>query len=116
MALMLFSATAFAAGMLMPVQPVARHMALLGQAPTIVAWVLLYVWYKSDVASRGLVTSTWFNGLVISLSFIAMPVYFIRSRGAFRGIVAALLFYAAVIGWSLLAAIASVLFNISNAS
>jgi hypothetical protein len=52
---------------------------------------------------------------VITFSFIAMPVYFIRSRGALRGSVAAFLFYAAVIGWSLLAAIASVVLNFTDA-
>ncbi|MDT9000851.1 hypothetical protein RQP53_16365 [Paucibacter sp. APW11] len=86
-ALVAFGGTAVAAGVLMPAHPVSRYAVLLGQAPTIIAWVLLYLWYKSDVASRGLVTSTRFNGFVIAFSFIAMPVYLIRSRGLLRGFV-----------------------------
>jgi hypothetical protein len=95
--------TAVTAGVLVPAGATSRASALLAQLPGFVAMVLLYAWYKADVAQRGVATSTTFNGLVISFSFIALPAYFIRTRGVFRGLGASVGFYAGIFGWMFIA-------------
>lgn len=105
----MFAATAVAAGVLAPVLPTSGLNMLLAQVPSLGAWVLLYLWFKSDAARHGCVTRTEFNGLVIAASFLALPVHFLRSRGWRRGLLATGLFYLATLGWSVAAAITAIL-------
>lgn len=99
--------TALTAGVLVPAGGASRASVLLAQVPGFVAMVLLYVWYKADVAQRRVATSTLFNGLVISFSFIALPAYFIRTRGVFRGLGASVGLYAGIFCWMLIASMAA---------
>ena len=113
--LLSIAATALVSGMLLPIGPTSRAMALLAEAPAMVAWVLLYVWYKADVAQRKVATSTTFNGLVIAFGWLALPSYFVRSRGLLRGAVLTFLFYAGMLAWSLLAVVAASVRHAANA-
>jgi len=81
-----------------------RGFALAAEIPVLVAWVFVYIWYKEDVAQRSVRTSTEFNGLIISFSYVALPIYFIRTRGFVRGTGAAVVFYLSMILWLILEA------------
>lgn len=107
--LLSIAATAVAYGLLLPADPGARAMILLAEVPSLMAWALFYAWYKTDVLQRRTSTSTAFNGLVILLGWIAVPGYFFRTRGALRGALSTLVFYASVVAWSLLAALTAAL-------
>jgi hypothetical protein len=103
-ALLAIAATAIATGALSGVAEATQSIAFAAQALTLAAGALTYIWYKEDVLQRRVRTSTEFNGLVISVSVLALPIYFLRSRGLFRGLVATALFYLSMIGWVVLAA------------
>jgi hypothetical protein len=116
LALLSIAATAVISGMLLPVGPTSRAMVLLAEVPAFVAWTLLYIWYKADVAQRSVATSTTFNGLVIALSWLALPGYFLRSRGLLGGVLSTVLFYSGVVLWALLAAITAWVRNAASAT
>ena len=101
--------------MLLPVRPTTRAMALMAEAPAIVAWVMVYLWYKADVSQRRLTTSTSFNGLVIALGLVALPGYFVRTRGLARGAMSTIIFYAGILGWSLVAGMIASVRHAANA-
>jgi hypothetical protein len=103
-ALLAIAATAIAAGALLATAQMSRGLSLVAEIPVLIAWVLIYIWYKEDVAQRSVRTSTEFNGLVIAMSVVALPIYFVRSRGFVRGAVAAVLFYLGMLGWVILEA------------
>lgn len=65
--------------------------------------------------ARGRVTRTEFNGLVIAVAFVALPLHFLCSRGLWRGLLVSGLFYLLVIAWSVIAAIAALLANLTPA-
>ena len=100
-----FAATSIVAGGLLPTEQTGRAMHGLAFVPSIVAWVLIYIWFKADVAQRRIRTSTTFNGLVIGFSILALPIYFFRSRGVARALKSTLIFYLCLIGWSVVATI-----------
>jgi hypothetical protein len=106
-ALLSIAATAVATGVLLAGAQFSRGMALAAEVAVWVALVFVYIWYKEDVAQRRVRTSTEFNGFIISMSLVAMPVYFIRSRGVVRGIGAAVLFYLGMILWMVVEACAA---------
>jgi hypothetical protein len=54
-------------------------------AETFVAIALLYWWYHADKRSRGYTAGPLLNGGVIIAAIIALPIYFVRSRGWKRG-------------------------------
>ena len=103
-AVLSIAATALVTGALLAGAQFSRGLALAAEVPVLVAWVLIYIWYKEDVAQRSIRTSTEFNGLVISFSFVALPIYFIRSRGLVRGAIAAAIFYLGMLSWVILEA------------
>lgn len=105
--LVAITATALLAGILLSYAPRGRSFALLAEAPALLAWALLYCWYKADLVQKRRLTSTTFNGLVIALSWLFLPGYFFHSRGAWRGVKATLLFYLGVLAWGLVAGLAS---------
>ena len=55
---------------------------------TFVAIALLYWWYHADKRSRGYSAGPLMNGAVIVAAIIALPIYFVRSRGWKRGALA----------------------------
>lgn len=61
---------------------------------------LIYWWYHADKASRGYRAGPLMNGGVIVAAVVALPVYFVRSRGWKRGALAsavALAYFAATL-------------------
>jgi hypothetical protein len=69
-----------------------------GLAETALSLVVLFWWYHVDKAEHGYQAGKLMNAGVLVLAVIALPVYFIRSRGWKRGtrtIALALLFLAA---------------------
>jgi hypothetical protein len=69
-----------------------------GIVETVVSLVLLFWWYHLDKAEHHYAAGKLMNAGVLVLAVIALPVYFIRSRGWKRGastIVIALIFLAA---------------------
>jgi hypothetical protein len=60
-------------------------------AATFISLPLIYWWYHADKAQHNYRAGPLMNGGVIILAIVALPVYFIRSRGWKRGAVATLL-------------------------
>ena len=54
-------------------------------AETFVAIALIYWWYHSDKQRHGYSAGPLLNGGVIIAAIIALPIYFVRSRGWKRG-------------------------------
>lgn len=57
---------------------------------TFVAIALVFWWYHVDKRSRGYRAGPLMNGGVIAAAIIALPIYFVRSRGWRRGTLATL--------------------------
>jgi hypothetical protein len=57
---------------------------------TLVAISLIFWWYHVDKRERGYQAGPLMNAGVVALSMVALPVYFIRSRGWKRGLLATL--------------------------
>ena len=57
---------------------------------TLVAISLIFWWYHVDKRERGYRAGPLMNAGVVALSVVALPVYFIRSRGWKRGLLATL--------------------------
>lgn len=105
------AASAVAAGLLAPSAQLSRVQFLFAQVPSFIAWVLLYGWYKADIAQRRTVTGTTFNGLVIAFTLFALPIYFVRTRGLLRGALSTALFCLGFIAWSVLAGFIAVVLH-----
>jgi hypothetical protein len=58
-------------------------------AETFVALVLIFWWYHVDKAERGYRAGPLMNGGMLLAVIVAMPIYFVRSRGWKRGALAA---------------------------
>ncbi|MBT9457418.1 MAG: hypothetical protein IV097_12430 [Burkholderiaceae bacterium] len=114
--LVAITATALLAGILLTYAPRGRSFALLAEAPALLAWALLYCWYKADLVQKRRLTSTTFNGLVIALSWLILPGYFFHSRGAWGGAKATLLFYLGLLAWGLVAGLASVAWHAAGSA
>ena len=63
-----------------------------GLVLTLVGAALIFAWYRLDAIERGYRRSLWLDVGVIALSVVALPWYFFRSRGAWRGMLATLVF------------------------
>lgn len=57
-------------------------------AETFAGLALVYWWYHADKRSRGYAAGALMNATMIVALVIALPVYFVRSRGWKRGVVA----------------------------
>lgn len=57
-------------------------------AETFVGIALIYWWYHADKRSRGYSAGPLMNGGVIVAALVALPIYFVRSRGWKRGLLA----------------------------
>ena len=58
---------------------------------TFIGIALIYWWYHADKRSRGYEAGALMNGAVIVAAVVALPIYFVRSRGWKRGGLATLL-------------------------
>ena len=58
-----------------------------GMAETAVSLVALFWWYHVDKRERNYKAGPLMNGGVLALAIVALPVYFIRSRGWKKGAV-----------------------------
>ena len=70
------------------------EMAITGQVEDLGKWALaqnllsippIFWWYHVDKAEKGYQAGPYMNVGVVALAIIALPVYFIRSRGWKRG-------------------------------
>ena len=59
-----------------------------GMVETAVSLVVLFWWYHVDKQERNYRAGPLMNGGVLALAIIALPVYFIRSRGWQKGAIA----------------------------
>jgi hypothetical protein len=60
-------------------------LSTFGLVETGISLVLLFWWYHLDKAERGFSASRLMNAGVLILAAIALPVYFVRTRGWKRG-------------------------------
>ena len=70
-------------------------------AETLVALVLIFWWYHVDKAEHGYRAGPLLNGGMLLAVIVAMPIYFVRSRGWQRGALAtavALAVFAVLLG------------------
>ena len=82
---------------------VTGHIDSMGKfdlAETFVAITLVYWWYHADKAEHGYRAGPLMNGGIILAAIVALPVYFVRTRGWKRGGLASLAALA-VLGFSL---------------
>jgi len=71
-----------------------------GLVETAIGLVVLFWWYHLDKAEHGYRAGPLMNGGVLLVAIVALPIYFIRSRGWKRGAVTlglAALFFAATL-------------------
>jgi len=115
-ALLAIAATAVSIGALSGLLEATLATAFTAEALSLLAGALIYVWYKEDVLQRRVRTSTEFNGLVILLAPVSLPIYFLRSRGLGRGLLATALFFLSMVGWALLAEGSALLIGIARAA
>jgi hypothetical protein len=54
-------------------------------AETVIAMALVFWWYHVDKRSHGYRAGPLMNGGVLAAAAIALPIYFVRSRGWKRG-------------------------------
>jgi hypothetical protein len=59
-----------------------------GMVETVVSLVVLFWWYHVDKGERNYRAGPLMNGAVLALAIVALPVYFIRSRGWKKGALA----------------------------
>jgi hypothetical protein len=62
-----------------------------GMVETVVSLVVLFWWYHMDKREWNYKAGPLMNGGVLALAIVALPVYFIRSRGWRKGAVTAAL-------------------------
>ena len=62
-------------------------LSAFGLAETLLGLVVLFWWYHLDKAEHGYRAGRLMNAGVLVLAIVALPVYFIRSRGWRRGAV-----------------------------
>ena len=55
-------------------------------AETMIAMALVFWWYHVDKRSQGYRAGPLMNGGVLAAAAIALPIYFVRSRGWKRGL------------------------------
>jgi hypothetical protein len=55
-------------------------------AETVIAMALVFWWYHVDKRSHGYRAGPLMNGGVLAAAAIALPIYFVRSRGWKRGL------------------------------
>ena len=58
-----------------------------GLVETVLGLIVLFWWYHLDKAQHGYRAGVLMNGGVLVLAIVALPIYFIRSRGWKRGAV-----------------------------
>ena len=59
-------------------------------AETFVAITLVYWWYHADKAEQGYRAGPLMNGGIILAAIVALPIYFVRTRGWKKGALASL--------------------------
>lgn len=64
--------------------------------------MLTFLWFRIDTDRTGYRRSPLLNVAVIAISILALPYYFLRSRGIRHGIAASGLFLAVAVAYSLL--------------
>ena len=60
-------------------------------ATTIVSIPLIFWWYHVDKREHGYQAGPLMNGGILAVAIVALPIYFVRTRGWKRGAVATLL-------------------------
>ena len=58
---------------------------------TIASIALIFWWYHQDKAERGYRAGPLMNGGILALAIVAFPIYFVRSRGWKKGLLATVL-------------------------
>jgi hypothetical protein len=72
---------------------VTGHVEVFGKfemAETFVAIALIFWWYHVDKRDHGYRAGPLMNGGVLAAAIVALPIYFVRSRGWKRGALATL--------------------------
>lgn len=68
-----------------------EEMSAFDIGATLVSVVLIFWWYHLDKRERDYRAGPLMNGGILALAIIAFPVYFVRTRGWKKGIVASVL-------------------------
>ena len=86
MALIVLAAVSFLSPVLeMAMTGQVETFSTYGLVETAVSLVVLFWWYHLDKADHGYQAGKLMNGGVLLLAVIALPIYFVRSRGWKRG-------------------------------
>jgi hypothetical protein len=90
--LALLSIAAFADGIVHQLTAPGEMYARSDIVFTLVAALLIFLWYRLDSDQMAYRRSPWLNVAVVAIGIIALPYYFFRSRGLARGAIAVGLF------------------------
>ena len=86
LALVLLAALSFASPLVeMLVTGRVELLSSFGLVETLASIVLLFWWYHLDKAEHGYAAGRLMNAAVLVLAVIALPIYFVRTRGWKRG-------------------------------
>lgn len=85
LAMLLVSAVSGGAWALMAAGSPGERLLRLGQAAALL--ILVLMWCHFDSAERGRNLPKWLAILIVLVAFIGLPVYLLRSRGVFGGLV-----------------------------
>jgi hypothetical protein len=71
-------------------------------AESLIGVFFVFLWFRTDAERLGFKRSLFLNIAVVGLALVALPYYFIRSRGLRGGTIAILFFFAALVAWAAL--------------
>lgn len=100
--LVLLSVAAFADGVAHQLTAPGEMFARSDIVFTLVATLLIFLWYRFDSDQMSYRRSPWLNVAVVAIGLIALPYYFFRSRGFARGAIALGLFLLSLVVYGVL--------------
>lgn len=69
---------------------------------TVIATLLVFIWYRFDSDERQYPRTPWLNVAMIAIVILALPYYFYRSRGFRKGSIAVGLMLAFVVAYGVI--------------
>ena len=98
LAIAAFLLSGFATGAIETVLP-SRGFTLVEAVLILLPGFFVFAWYCLDARQRGFHRRAWLNTAVVAIAPLALPYYLLRTRGAWRGILATVLGVVALVGY-----------------
>lgn len=104
LALILFLLLAFLSGLARQFFAPGQLMSRVDIPFLLIGLLLTFLWYRIDSDQLGYRRSAILNVMVLAITLLALPYYFLRSRGFLRGSLATVLFLLVAFAYSMLQA------------